>query len=97
MKIVKKSDRKVLFGTSYQAWVTKYITSQSCVFGIDAIESSIFNISSKYNLTRKNIILVMIGSLGLLLHIVGIMSLHWIECAESWLINDEVTCPRHCC
>ena len=35
----------------------------------------------------------MIGSLGLLLHIVGIMSLHWIECTESWLIND--VCRAH--
>ena len=64
---------------------------KACISGIEAIETNILKIASKYNLTRKNLILVMIGSLGLLLHIVGIMSLHWIECTESWLINDDVS------
>lgn len=80
---------------SVKSYASQHIIAQSCMFGIDAIESSIFNIAAKYNLTRKNLILVMIGSLGLLLHIVGIMSLHWIECTESWLINDEVTLLCH--
>ena len=61
------------------------------------METSVFKAAAKYNLTRKNLILVMIGSLGLLLHIVGIMSLHWIECTEPWIINDNVSfsSPQH--
>ena len=58
------------------------------------METSVFKAAAKYNLTRKNLILVMIGSLGLLLHIVGIMSLHWIECTEPWIINDNVSLQK---
>ena len=39
---------------------------------------------------KNDFILMGAGFLGLILHITGICSLHWIECQEWWKLKDAV-------
>lgn len=47
-------------------------------------------LASSVKIEKNDLLLMGAGCLGLILHLTGICSLHWIECHEWWKIKDQV-------